>query len=152
MSGTVKDPTVFPVPQGYAREPLRSGFSQTVGPWYRRQDVEHVQLAFRADERHINSLGIVHGGMMVSFADVLMGQAHRKLSGRAAVTTRMTVDFVDAARLGDLIEGKGEVTRLTRNLAFVRARVWTGKRTLLTTSGVFAFVRERDKQEKSSER
>jgi uncharacterized protein (TIGR00369 family) len=147
MSGTAHSPTLFAVPEGYAVEPLRSGFSQTVGPWYRRQGVDHVQLAFRADERHINSMGIIHGGMMVSFADVLMGQAHRKVSGRAAVTTRMTVDFVDAGRFGDLIEGSGEVTRVTRNLAFVRARVWTGRRTLLTTSGVFSFVRERDKSE-----
>jgi uncharacterized protein (TIGR00369 family) len=147
MPGTVKDPTVFPVPAGYALEPLRSGFSQTVGPWYRLQDAQFVQFAFRADERHINSLGIVHGGMMMSFADTLLGQTHRKVSGRPAVTTRMTVDFIDAARFGDLVEGRGEVTRETRNLVFVRAQVWTSRRTLLTASGVFAFVRDREKKE-----
>jgi acyl-coenzyme A thioesterase PaaI-like protein len=43
----------------------------------------------------------------------------------------MTSDFIDAARFGDLVEGRGEVTRQTRNLVFVRATVWTGKRTLL---------------------
>ncbi len=145
MTGTVKNPTIFAAPPGYELAPLNSGFSQTVGPWYRVPDVDYAQFAFRADERHINSIGIIHGGMMMSFADTLLGQAHRKLTGKPAVTTRMTVDFIDAARFGDLVEGKGEVTRETRNLVFVRAHVWCGKRTLLTVSGVFSFVRPRNK-------
>ncbi len=145
MTGSVEHPTVFAVPHGYEIAALNSGFSRTVGPWYRQQDVDYVQLAFHADERHINSLGIIHGGMMSSFVDTVLGQAHRKVSGRPAVTTRMTIDFIDAARFGDLVEGRGEVTRVTRNLAFVRATVWTGKRTLLSASGVFSFVRPRGK-------
>jgi uncharacterized protein (TIGR00369 family) len=150
MTGSVKNPTVFDVPPGYEVAPLNSGFSQTVGPWYRVPAVDYAQFAFRADERHINSIGIIHGGMMMSFADTLLGQAHRKVSGRPAVTTRMTVDFIDAARFGDLVEGKGEVTRITRNLVFVRCTVWSGRRTLLNASGVFSFVRERGKGEESS--
>jgi acyl-coenzyme A thioesterase PaaI-like protein len=62
----------------------------------------------------------------------------------------MTVDFIDAARFGDLVEGKGEVTRITRNLVFVRCTVWSGRRTLLNASGVFSFVRARGKGEESS--
>jgi uncharacterized protein (TIGR00369 family) len=143
MPGSPQDPTIFATPPGYELAPFNSGFSQTVGPWYRVLEVDRAQFAFRADERHINSLGIIHGGMMMSFADTLLGQAHRKITGRPAVTTRMTADFIDAARFGDLVEGLGEVTRQTRNLVFVRARVWTGRRTLLTASGVFSFVRQR---------
>lgn len=143
MAGTPKNPTVFAVPAGYAIAPFNSGFSQTVGPWYHVPGVDYVQLAFHADERHVNSIGIIHGGMMMTFADTVLGQSHRKLTGRPAVTTRMTTDFIDAARFGDLVEGRGEVTRQTRNLMFVRATVWTGKRTLLNASGVFTFVRQR---------
>lgn len=131
------------IPAGFAPLRTRSGFSLTVGPWYEKREGDSVVRGFRVDRRHINSLGIVHGGMMMSFADVLMGEAAWRATGRHSVTSRATVDFVDAGRLGDWIEGQGEITRSTRNLVFARARVWTGRRTLLTSSGVFTFIRAR---------
>jgi acyl-coenzyme A thioesterase PaaI-like protein len=84
--------------------------------------------------------------MMMAFADVLLSEVQRRVTGRPSVTMRMAVDFVSPARLGDWIEGDGEVSRATRNLVFVRARIWRAKHTLMTASGVFNFIRPREEQ------
>lgn len=120
-----------------------SGFGRAMGPWYEKADGGKVTLGLRAEERHINRLGIIHGGMMMAFADTLLSEVGRRVTGKPSVTMRMTVDFISAAKLGDWIEGTGEVTRTTRNLVFVGARIWRGKHTLMTASGVFSFIRPR---------
>jgi uncharacterized protein (TIGR00369 family) len=131
------------LPPGFAEIPPMSGFGRAMGPWYEKTENGKGILGFRAGERHINRLGIIHGGMMMAFADVVLSEAQRRVTGRPSVTMRMAVDFVSPARLGDWIEGVGEVTRSTRNLVFVRARIWRGKHTLMTASGVFNFIRPR---------
>ena len=42
------------------------------GPLYARWSGERLQLGFRVEHRHTNPLGICHGGMMASFADMLL--------------------------------------------------------------------------------
>lgn len=120
-----------------------SGFGHAMGPWYQKNDGDTVVLGIRAEERHLNRLGIIHGGMMMAFADTLLSEVGRRVTGKPTVTMRMTVDFVSAPRLGDWIEGSGEVSRTTRNLVFVQARIWRGRHTLMTASGVFNFIRPR---------
>jgi uncharacterized protein (TIGR00369 family) len=134
------------IPAGFVAIPPMSGFGRAMGPWYEKRDGERTILGFRAEERHINRLGIIHGGMMMAFADVLLSEVQRRVTGRPSVTMRMAVDFVSPARLGDWIEGDGEVSRATRNLVFVRARIWRAKHTLMTASGVFNFIRPREEQ------
>jgi len=131
------------IPPGFVQMPPMSGFGRAMGPWYQKSDGDSFVLGIRAEERHINRLGIIHGGMMMAFADTLLSEVGRRVTGRPSVTMRMAVDFVSAAKLGDWIEGSGEVARATRNLVFVRARIWRGKHTLMTASGVFNFIRPR---------
>lgn len=138
------DPSAAGIPPGFVEIPPMSGFGRAMGPWYVRQDGERIVLGIRAEERHINRLGIIHGGMMMAFADTLLSEIGRRVTGRPSVTMRMTTDFVSAAKLGDWIEGSGEVARATRNLVFVQARIWRGRHTLMTASGVFSFIRPRD--------
>lgn len=133
----------FAVPPGFVAIPPMSGFGRAMGPWYEKPDGEKVTLGIPAEERHINRLGIIHGGMMMAFADTLLSEVGRRVTGKPSVTMRMTVDFISAAKLGDWIEGSGEVSRITRNLVFVQARIWRGKHTLMTASGVFSFIRPR---------
>lgn len=133
----------FAIPPGFVAIPPMSGFGRAMGPWYEKPEGDKVTLGIRAEERHINRLGIIHGGMMMAFADTLLSEVGRRVTGRQSVTMRMTVDFISAAKLGDWIEGTGEVSRITRNLVFVQARIWRGKHTLMTASGVFSFIRPR---------
>jgi len=138
------DPIADDPPQGF--EPLAPGFGfgGLIGPFYGREAGAKACRGFRVGSKHVNRLGIVHGGMLLSFADTLLGAALRlRLGARPAVTVKLSADLATAARLGDWVEGEAEVTRLGRSVAFVRGRVQVGRRTVLTAEGMFQLLAAR---------
>lgn len=105
--------------------------------------------AFQARQAHTNAAGIVHGGMLVSFIDALMGMTVARACQSTALTVRLSTDFLSIARPGDWIEGHSRVVRLTRTVAFVEASAKVGDRPLLTARGVFKIMRRRELRRKS---
>ena len=66
------------IPTGFVPVGASSGsenFESLVGPLYQRQDAPaNIAIwGFRAERRHCNPFGIVHGGMLTTFADTMMG-------------------------------------------------------------------------------
>jgi acyl-coenzyme A thioesterase PaaI-like protein len=80
----------------------------------------------------------------MTFADMAWGHIVSVETSSYWVTVRLAVDFLSSARLGDWIEGGGEVLSTEDNLYVVRGRVWCGDRTLLTGTGVFKPIQPRD--------
>lgn len=124
-------------PSGYRVCDMPDGpFTRSLGPLYIRLD--GGGFAFRAQQRHCNALGMMHGGMLMTFADQTLGLTVRQALGTAdVVTASLVCDFVDSARPGDLIEGEATITRITRSIVFVRGSVRSGTRILLTASGLW---------------
>ena len=61
------------------------------------------------------------------------------------VTLRLVCDFLSGAKLGEWIEGQGEVLSGSEQdgVYTVKGRIWTGDRTLLTGTGVFKIIEQR---------
>ena len=95
------------LPEG-SEEVSFAAFAKYVGPIWRLPDSENGGLkrfAFLATEKHMNSAGSVHGGMLMTLADMAMSQTSRLSSGaRSCATISLNCDFVGPGRLGDLIE------------------------------------------------
>lgn len=89
-------------------------------PWSRRVDgVWHYGLL--TDDDHGNPNGVVHGGVLMAFADHGLSMLAWEAAERAPCTTiQLNTHFLDAIRPGEFIELRGEVTRRTRGLVFVR--------------------------------
>jgi uncharacterized protein (TIGR00369 family) len=123
---------------GWQTYNLPQTFDYIVGPFYFRTDPDgKVRCAFRAEERHMNAGHRMHGGCLMTFADMALFQtAHRELEGQAGVTVQLDSTFLDGAVVGDLVEATGEVLRGGRSLIFVRGQITTGPRLLMTFSGV----------------
>lgn len=49
----------------------------------------------------------------------------------------MVSDFVAPARIGDWLEGRGEVTKATRSIVFAVGELTVDGRTILTMSGTY---------------
>ena len=117
------------------------GFNKYVGPLYRLADLEDgtvKRFAFAAAEQHMNGAGTVHGGMLMTFADTSMSRTSRLISGaKGTATVSLTCDFVTAAKLGDVIESRVRVNRLTRTIVFLSAELVCGERTLMVGTGVW---------------
>lgn len=119
-------------------------FEAQSGPFfYREAPGGGVVCAFRAEAKHMNGGGFMHGGCLLTFADFsLFAIGNRALAGSRAVTVTLNAEFTGSGQVGDLIECRGEVVR-DGGLMFVRGLITTGNRTLLNFSGVVKKIRAR---------
>lgn len=120
-------------------------FELLSGPFYCREiDGGEMVCAFRAEAKHMNGSGAMHGGALLTFADyALFCIGARALEGSGSVTASLHGEFIDAAQVGDFIEARGEVIRAGRSLVFIRGLIATGERPLLNFSGIVKKVRGR---------
>jgi uncharacterized protein (TIGR00369 family) len=120
------------------------GFNRFVGPIYRLSadaDALGAHYAFVAEEKHMNGAGSVHGGMLMTFADIAMSRTARLGTGvETCNTVSLSADFVGPGRLGDLIEARVRVARRTRTLVFQSAEIRAGGRPLLAASGLWKIA------------
>jgi acyl-coenzyme A thioesterase PaaI-like protein len=124
-------------------------FELHAGPFYSRIDTQGRPIcAFRAEAKHMNGGGFMHGGCLMTFADyALFAIGAEALAGGHSVTASLSGEFVDSAHEGDLIEATGEVTRAGGSLVFIRGTVTTSGRPLLTFSGIVKKVRRQRQAE-----
>ncbi len=144
MSDDVAAPAEFEVPEGYQVLDWRRGFGRQIGPLYRRVRDGAFSLGFRVEEHHTNGMANAHGGMLMTFADMAWGHVVSVETSSYWVTVRLNVDFLSSARLGDWVEGGGEVLSAADDLFVVRGCIWSGDRTLITGTGVFKPVSPRE--------
>ncbi len=124
--------------KGWSYFDTRDTFDSLIGPFYFRKDAGgHNRCAFRAQQKHMNAGHRMHGGCLMTFADIaLFMLAYQEMEGSKGVTVQLDSTFLDAARVGDLVEATGEVTRAGGSLVFVRGQITSGERLLFTFSGV----------------
>jgi uncharacterized protein (TIGR00369 family) len=120
-------------------------FEDQSGPFYFKEDEAGVvTTAFRAEAKHMNGGGFMHGGCMMTFADFsLFGIAWKELGSQHAVTVSLNGEFLGPARPGDLVTATGEVTKAGGSLLVVRGLVSTGSSPMLNFSGVIKKIRSR---------
>ncbi|MGQ0655257.1 MAG: PaaI family thioesterase, partial [Betaproteobacteria bacterium] len=63
------------VPEGFELIPRLSPFNALVGPLYQRRSGNEVSIGVKLEEKHANSRGICHGGMLATLADLSLGYA-----------------------------------------------------------------------------
>jgi uncharacterized protein (TIGR00369 family) len=136
------------IPDGYKRMDWFRGFGRQIGPLYERLDADGgYTRAFLVCEHHTNGMGNCHGGMLMAFADTAFGHAVSIARPHHHwVTVRLLTDFISAAKLGDWVEGSGEVAGTDDDLFTIKGRIWCGERTLMSGTGVFKALGPRAKR------
>ncbi len=115
-----------PLPDLY-RAARRGGFHQEVG--FRvvpaASDRGRVTVAGRVEARHLNINGVVHGGVYATILDTAMGASVVSLltSEETTATTSLYVEFLRAAREGEMLTAVGHVVRRGRHVAFVEGEL-----------------------------
>lgn len=127
------------VPEGFAILDLPDSFLATAGPLYARWDADGPRIGLRLESRHGNPMGIAHGGLLVTVADMVMGIGSGFVTGIRwpHPTISLNCDFVRGARLGLWLDGKARVARRTANFCFCSCELLAGGETVLTASGIF---------------
>ena len=100
----------------------------------------HCRLAVTMRDEHMNHLGIVHGGVILTMLDVAMGSAARLAYGSSVITVDMQSAFLAPGR-GDL-SAEGRVVRPGRSLIFCEGEVRDAEGALIAkASGLFKIAK-----------
>ena len=134
------------VPEGFKPLPVGGDFIAQNGPLYIRSVAQPDgsklrHLGFRVEQRHTNPMGNCHGGMLATFADMMLPMlAHRQapeLRNQFLPTVSLQIDYLAPSPLGAWVQGEAQVLRTTRNLAFVQGLVTADGVPALRVSGIF---------------
>ncbi len=129
------------VPAGFLPVALGGEFIRANGPLYLRRSDGRTWLGFRVEPRHTNPAGILHGGMMASFCDMLLPVcAHHQdaaLARRFLPTINLQIDYLAPTPLGAWVEGEAQVLRSTATLAFIQGLVHADGTPVARASGIF---------------
>ena len=112
-------------------------------PWAKRID-GLWRYGLPTAEAHANNNGVIHGGVLMAFADHGLSFLAWEAAERAPCTTiQLNTHFLDAVKPGEFIELHGEVTRRTRGLVFVRGSVVAHERNVGAVDGIWRVLRPR---------
>ena len=110
------------IPEHFRPARLGGDFVAFNGPLYGRWTGEKVLLGFRVEQRHCNPVGMCHGGMLATLADMLVPCAamyQAKMEERRFLpTVSLQIDYMGVALLGTWVQGEAQILRVTRNLVF----------------------------------
>jgi uncharacterized protein (TIGR00369 family) len=129
-------------PISYGWEPISDdGFIGLVGPIWQKSDGHGMRFAFLADAKHHNRRGVVHGGMIMTFADRALGMSARQVTGqKPQATIQLDVHFVDAIQIGEFVEARTEIVRRTRDLIFMKGEFVVNARVVATAHGIWKIL------------
>ena len=128
------------IPEGFRPFRFSVGFLEAIGPLYGKWDGTRLLMGFRVLERHCNPGQVVHGGMMATFADMLLPIAARmqsKADVGFAPTVNLTLDFLAPAKLGSWVEGTAEFLRAGKTLFFAQGTATADDVLCLRASAIF---------------
>lgn len=117
-----------------------SGFGGFAGPVFK----DGESYAFDIAQHHLNGDDRLHGGMMMAFASIVLGDVARqvvaeKQPGAGVSALSLNCDFVSAGEKGETVEGHAQVSRATRTVLFISGEIRSGSRILMTATGVYAI-------------
>jgi acyl-coenzyme A thioesterase PaaI-like protein len=130
--------------EGWTRLPTIN-FSATIGAAWMKGPPGQRTVAIMAQEGIVNDYGVVvHGGALMTFADMAMGcGASDALGGVPLVTAQLAYQFAGGVKMGQLITCEPEVVRKTSSLVFVRGLIKADGEVVGSVDGIFKALTPR---------
>ena len=116
------------------------GFLEHVGPIWELPESGTMRYGFVADPKHANLLGVVQGGMLMTFADRALGLAAWKAADASCVTVQFEMQFLAPTRIGEFVELRPEMVRRTASLVFLRGVLHANARPVAAASGIWKVL------------
>lgn len=124
-------------------------FQRLNGPFYiadpfEPTELEPLRLGFRINPHNCSYSGYAHGGWLSAILDVALGQSvHRGCGVQHAPTISLAIDFMQGGKVGDWLESRTRLLRVTRSLAFCDGLLVSPGGTIARASGVFKLPSNR---------
>ncbi|MCP5131053.1 MAG: PaaI family thioesterase [Pseudomonadales bacterium] len=127
------------VPEGFSPVPRGQGFSDNLQPSYRRIEGDSVSFGLVVQSQHGNLMGICHGGVLMTLADIAAANGVNVARGVQAgsPTINLAVDFIAAARMGEWIQADVHMVTVKRRFGFCSGAIVNSKGVVARFSGTF---------------
>jgi len=125
------------IPQGFIINERRGPFTNHNGPFYIKKDSDRWTHGAFILDRHCNAANIAHGGMLMSFADGVLGHTVYSKTKRAGVTIKFNSEFLPAAREGEWLEGYGDVSHVRGDYVYCNTMLKVSTRNVLSVTSIF---------------
>ena len=130
------------IPKGFELIERDGNFNQMVAPLYWNKEVEPMELLFFPEPKHENIGGSIHGGILMTAADHLMGL--RILYSPAAperfVTIQMNCFFLNRAISEEWIYVKPKIINWTQSLIFMESTFYQKKEAIFKAEGIWKIM------------
>ena len=130
------------VEDGWKELPVKA-FFRRIGPLYSRRCADKSwEYGLLTTEQHVNNAGVVHGGVLATFADQAFSTVAWEAAGRqAALTVSLDLHFAVGATPGDFVTARSRVVRAGANLIFLTGILSTPDREIAIVSGTWNVMR-----------
>ena len=125
------------IPEGFIVNERRGPFTNHNGPFYIKKDTNRWTHGAFILDRHCNAANIAHGGMLMSFADGVLGHTVYSKTKRAGVTIKFNSEFLSAAREGEWPEGYGNVSHVSGDYVYCNTMLKVSTRNVLSVTSIF---------------
>lgn len=135
------------IPESYSYELSPSAFINHVGKLYQKrlinkQGVREVWSALEVQDHHVNTWGLCHGAVMSVLAEIGTSSVAWEPEGAPVVAIEMGMQFIQAPKLGDVIEVCGVEIKRTRSLVFTSATGFVNDDIVFTASSVQKILKK----------
>ena len=134
------------IPDGFVPHDRTSPLTAPWAPLYARRANQRYLLALEVRTAHTNSRGLVHGGLIAALDDNAMGlslgemlAAEGRAPARGAITTSLSIDYLDRAEIGEWLVITTGFIHAGRRTAVTEALATVGDRTIARANATFAF-------------
>ena len=139
------------VPEGYEIVQRTQGptFAGLAGPFYAKRQGRELSLGLRIEQRHLNSRGTCHGGLLATLADIALGYAcvaaNEDGQSRNFVTIDLAVEYLAATREGDWLYSEVKVMNADTRTAAAAGHLLVDSSPVARISANFRMARLREK-------
>ena len=148
MNATPGDPAS--IPEGYeiVQRTQGSTFAGLAGPFYAKREGRELSLGLRIEQRHLNSRGTCHGGLLATLADIALGYAcvatNEDGQSRNFVTIDLAVEYLAATHAGDWLYSEVKVMNADTRTAAAAGHLLVDGRPVARISANFRMARSRE--------
>lgn len=140
------------IPEGYEllQRTVGNTFAGLAGPFYAKRQGREISLGLRIEERHLNSRGTCHGGLLATLADIALGYACVAAAGEAApknfVTIDLSIEYMAGSRAGDWLYSEVKVLNVDTRTAAAAGHLLVEGQPVARVSANFRMARQRPPQ------
>lgn len=121
----------------------RAPFMEVLGARPTRKDKGDVAFELVVEEKHLRTLGIMHGGVTAAMLDTALGFAAGTTApaGHHVVTVQLSLNYIRPAWLGETLIATGEVRHAGKMTAVARGELRTSEGALVGSgTGTFMYL------------